>query len=357
MSALDVVVEGGYLPPTAGPVEFAEWLRQPMYDLIADIDTHIDARFTALWAPFVGDMNTLKTDTQGYANDADADRVAAEAAKVAAQAAQAAAEEAASLIVGGVLARGSIFGLTTANNATSPTTHIDISPGQCRSSDNTRDIVLAAGLTKRLDQVWVAGTGSGGRDVATALAVGQSWHLHLILNTTTNAVDALFSQSPTNPTLPAGFTKFRRIWSLPRLGHDNDPFSGTNIPAYIQFGNKCTMVLPAYNFNNQPGATNPSLRAVSVPLGIKVRGEFACQVTEGNGVTTVFRLSDPDLGTQTALGVHNYPHMRLSTNERYLAAVIFEPTNTAGQIYVQCSVTTAAWSLNTRGWEDYRDQF
>ena len=253
---------------------------------------------------------------------------------------------------------GLIFGLGTANDATNPTTHITIAPGQCKSWDLTTDIVLAAGMTKRLDAVWAAGTGNGGRDSATALALNQSWHVHLIKNPNTNVVDVLFSQSVNNPTLPAGFTKFRRIFSLPRLGTATTPGSGTDIPSYLQTGNITRLIKPYGDYTAQTGVTTPQLKAIMVPLGIKVEAELCAQLS-GNGTLCYLRITDPDLTTAAAsrLAGGVWGQIRIAGNETYLTWLGYENCNNVGQVYVTCTDNTGTWALTTRGWRDtFREQ-
>jgi hypothetical protein len=355
-SALDVIVEGGFLPQGSGPVEFAAWLRQPVDAIVADVNTYVDARFNVLWAPFVADMEAIGTAAQGHANAADADRIAAEAAQAAAEAAQAAAEAAAASVVGGSLAQGAIFGLRVSNNSVNPTTRIDVAIGQARSSNNQEDIILSTPMTKRLDAVWAAGTGNGGRDVATALALGQSWHVFVIWHPTGPTVDVLFSLSPTAPTLPAGYTRFRRIASLPRLGYDVNPASGTNIPAFTQKGNRFTLAKRNAEFVGQTGNASPMLKDFAGPLGVELELQVYIQVNY-SGSTVFMRLTDPTLGVPPAFGGYDqWGWLRLSSNELYLTLVVQEPCNTSCQLYVHISNASATWAAGLRGWVDMRGQ-
>jgi hypothetical protein len=59
------------------------------------------------------------------------------------------------------MAPGFLSGLATSSNATDGNNDIDITSGFARSEDNSRDIVLSAGLTKKLDEVWAQGTNAG----------------------------------------------------------------------------------------------------------------------------------------------------------------------------------------------------
>jgi hypothetical protein len=109
--------------------------------------------------------------------------------------------------------RGYLVGLKVSNNATDAANDIDIATGECRSDDDTEDMVLGTALTKRLDAAWVAGTNQGGRDTGTLTDL-TSWHLYLIKNPTTGVVDALFTQTLGAPTMPSGFTVKRRLFSF-----------------------------------------------------------------------------------------------------------------------------------------------
>jgi hypothetical protein len=252
------------------------------------------------------------------------------------------------------LGAGAVFGLTTGNNVANPTTQIDIAAGQCRDSTNTADIVLAAGLTKSMAAVWAAGTGQGGKDLATALAAGQSWHVFVIYNSNTGAVDVLFSQSPTAPTLPAGYTNFRRIASLPILGSDQRPPAGTNIASYRQWGDLFLLTNPNNEFTGQTGSNAVLLKQMVLPLGIKVRAIMYAQDLTVGGKLSLLRVTDPDLGVPAFGGTDQFAQIRVNSTELYRTAMIEEPTNTNAQIYIQLLNTDDVWALKTRGWWDYR---
>lgn len=53
-------------------------------------------------------------------------------------------------------------GFGTGTNATDTSNDIDIASGNCRSSDDTQNIILASALVKRADAVWAVGTNQGG---------------------------------------------------------------------------------------------------------------------------------------------------------------------------------------------------
>lgn len=349
-SSLDVIVEAGFLPSGSGPLEYAAWLRQPLTAIISDLNTYIDARFAILWAPFVSDVQDLADAAAASATSAGTAETNAEAAQTAAEAAQAAAEAAAALVVGGVLASGFVTGLYMAPNGANPTTRIDFTVGQARSSDNTTDIVLASPMTKRLDATWVAGSGNGGRLVATALAAGQSWHAHLLYHPTGPVIDIGFSLSATAPELPSGYTKAAYIGPLPLLGSESFPASGTAIPFFVQDGNHIQLKTPSAGYQAQTGSTSPQLKDFPVPVGIKLDVDIYGQYVS-DGTTSLLVFKDPDLGVPSAFGGNDqYSHYRCSTNERYLAYPVRVKCNTLGRIYVHSSYAAGIWAAKVLGY-------
>lgn len=253
-----------------------------------------------------------------------------------------------------VLAQGAIFGLSTGNTPGNPDTQISVTVGQCRDSTNTVDLALTTPLTKLLNAPWAPGTIAGGRDTG-ALAAAQSWHVFLIYNPTDDITDVLFSQSAINPSLPNGYTLFRRIASLPRLGATNVPPSGTAIPRYLQFGNQFELYQGNSEWVNQSGDTSALLRAFLVPLGIKVSALFYAQLTIGPPAACLLRISDPDLGVPPAFGgATQYGQLRTDATAGYVTAVFSVPTDTFGQTYIQVSQASGVWAAKSIGWTDTR---
>lgn len=109
---------------------------------------------------------------------------------------------------------------------------ITINLGSFRSDDGTTDIVLGSAITKESDSVWAEGTNQGGIDTGSK-AVNQVWAIYAIKNVTTGTVDVLFSLNFTSPTMPAGYTKKKLIWSF-----TTDGFFG-EILDYLQSGDYC----------------------------------------------------------------------------------------------------------------------
>lgn len=109
-------------------------------------------------------------------------------------------------------------GLKLSTNVTDAANDIDIAAGSAVSDDGTTLMTLTA-MTKRLDAGWSVGTGNGGLD--TGSVANTTYHIWLINRPDTNVTDVLFSTSATSPTMPANYTKKKRIGMVVRASATN----------------------------------------------------------------------------------------------------------------------------------------
>jgi hypothetical protein len=101
---------------------------------------------------------------------------------------------------------------------------IQILSGFCRNSDDD-GFIEYSGAPKTLS---ITSSGLNGLD--TGSEASSTWYYtYVIYNPTTSTVNGLISASSTSPTLPSGYTKYRRIGSF-----YND--SGSNIRVFSQGG-------------------------------------------------------------------------------------------------------------------------
>lgn len=255
------------------------------------------------------------------------------------------------------LAQAAIVGMTLSNDGTTPLTKFGTAAGSARDSTNTTDLVLAAGMTKSISAAWAAGTGNGCRDNASAYAINSYCHVFAIWATATpTAIEILTSSSATAPTLPSGYTKFRRVGSLLTDG------SG-NIRAFIQTGRRfeqTTAVVDIASSTTQ--TTTPVLRQlIGVPLGVKVRPIVIFQ-TSGTVDDNPYRAAytDPDQGVPTLGGATQFAQVyRLSQKLPSGANGCFgyyfgseEPCSASGQIYTISADASDTIALKTKGWID-----
>lgn len=252
---------------------------------------------------------------------------------------------------GTVLPRGWIDGLTLSNDPGDVVNDIAIASGQCTSDDGTYVMDYPTALVKRLDSTWAVGTGVGGLDTGGETAT--TWyHVFAIARTDTNVCDVLFSTSPGSPTMPANYTKKRRIGSI-----FNDAASA--LRPFTQNGdeflwNDAVIDLDAAN----PGITAVT-RTLSVPTGVQVQALLSVGGYQGTSAFSIF-MSSLDSNDQTPQAVGTAALTGFMTGNTTASNWNFSPiavrTNTAAQVRSRISAGGAANRLGiiTRGWIDRR---
>lgn len=262
-----------------------------------------------------------------------------------------------------VVGAGAIFGLELANAGGAPTTKITLSAGLCRDSTNTAGLALAAPITKDLTAAWAAGDGAGGRD-AGALANAQSWHVFLIYDPTHNLVDALFSQSPTAPTLPANYTKFRRLGAIVLDA------AATTIRLFKQDGDDFEYDVRSNDYSAQANASpTVFLRTIAVPTGITVDALLYFQsagAQDSNAyMSGVFNPAHgvPVLGP-TGTNPTGWAQVRRlnitapnASQTSYGSSVCRVRTDSSGRVYTLSNDTGDVIALGVMGWRDNRGRF
>lgn len=234
-------------------------------------------------------------------------------------------------------------GCICSNDVSAPTTVIDISAGAWRSQDDSMDLVLASAFTKSLASSWVAGTGNGMRSSA-GLADG-SWHVFLIGGQ--SVPTDIFAHNAADPTsvLPAGYTSYRRIFSMLR--------ESSAIFTFYQRDNQIFRAVPTHDGVAATIDTTERLYTLSVPTGVIVDAQFSVFEVGGvNGIAMNFyspSLSRPtptNLSGPTFLGSFN----GASSNQS--AAATKALTNTAAQVRGRASDATTG-QIWTTGWNDF----
>lgn len=92
---------------------------------------------------------------------------------------------------------------------TTGATLITVNPG-VSFDDNDEVVILDGTITKDISLAWAAGDGNGGLDAGT-IASDTWYHVHLIRDDSEGTHDVLFSLNKTTPTVPAGYTKIKRL--------------------------------------------------------------------------------------------------------------------------------------------------
>jgi hypothetical protein len=240
--------------------------------------------------------------------------------------------------------RDYIGGLVLANDAANPNTVIDISAGQATDSTNVKLMSIAA-WTKSMSS-FATGSGNGGLDTGT-VAPNTWYHAHLISNAGATTTDVLISLSATAPTMPSGFTLFRRIGSI--LTN-----SSSQIVAFKQDGQTFYWGAPVLDINNtNPGISARTLYTITVPTGVKVRPLGRFSVANGNNSALI--VTSPDMAdlapsATAAPGFDVYANT-LVPNGVFYAGQLY--TNTTAQLGIRESVSDPIYWM-TAGWIDDR---
>jgi len=167
-----------------------------------------------------------------------------------------------------------IYGLELSNNSTDSDHDIDISAGQALDSTNS-DVIILGAFTKQLDGGWTQGTNQGGLDTGSIAA--DTWYHMYAIAKPDGLADAIFSTNATTPSLPAGYTLFRRIGSVLTD-------SSANIVQFFQNGDIFHYNTPRLDIDVTAGALfDASDTLPSTPLGIETIANVSVNGSVGSG--------------------------------------------------------------------------
>ena len=160
---------------------------------------------------------------------------------------------------------GSPEGLQLVYTGTGLTFPINIATGRAVIPGTNRAIaVLSSVLSKQVNSAWAAGNGVGGKFAGT-ISANQTWHVFIIRNTTTGAVDAGFDLSVTGANIPSG-------WVGRIIGSFMIDGAGTNVRPFVQNGDlfQWTTVVQDFNSVSATPTSTSNLLTLTVPSGLSV---------------------------------------------------------------------------------------
>lgn len=233
---------------------------------------------------------------------------------------------------------------------------ITIAAGYIRDSTDVADIALPSAMAKDLSVVWGAGTGNGGRFTAGALAAGQLYHAFAIIKDADGSVDWGYDTTVNAANKPAGYSYFRRLFSLAPL--DATP----QIRAMTQNGRRFTLLVPPLDITVTTPGTAAVVPVMSVPTGltgIVWRGRVKI---EDNSVDNGVLFSDP-AQTDTAPSITVAPLaqiiVRNSGGLNYASGQLQVGVNTLGQVRYRFVASNANTKIQgvTDGWDDDLDMY
>lgn len=243
--------------------------------------------------------------------------------------------------------RGYLGGLTMSNDIVSPNTVIDTATGVAASDDATMLMKVSA-ITKNANAAWAAGGGSGCLDSGSTLVASTWYHLFVIGNPNTGAIDEVCSTSAASPNLPSGYTKKRRIGSFRTNG-------SSQILAFVQNGDQFwwkSAILDANSALLAVGA-RAALPTLTVPTSIQPDAIFTIQIQPTSAVATVFSLTSFEQNDTSNAGQGEL----ISYSGNYAAGRFSVRANASAQVFGHVYISSVNMWINTLGWVDNRGRF
>jgi hypothetical protein len=238
--------------------------------------------------------------------------------------------------------RGHLHGLTL--SAAGGTGTFTVALGQACDSTFTDLMTIATAMTKNTGG-FAVGSGNGSLDTGT-IAASTWYHVHVIKNQATGAVDVLVSLSATNPTLPSGFSLFRRIGSM---RSDASNFWR----AFSQLGDEFLWAASVNDANNSTLTTGTrTLVTLTVPPGVQVRAMLR-SIILGTAATTFAGMTSPDETDQPVSGSGLGIEMSNEIAGQYAAGRQIIRTDTSSRIAIR-SQAAGSFYISTFGWIDRR---
>lgn len=235
-------------------------------------------------------------------------------------------------------------------SAAGSTSTFGVAPGLAVDSTNAAIMSLSVSLNKTTS-AFSPGTGNGALDTG-AISASSWYNTFLIENPTTGAVDVLISKAVSGsvpaPTLPAGYTLYRRIGSMLTDG-------SSNWVAFTQVGDRFLWTAPPLDVNHSITTTTPTLNTLaSIPLGVAVSALLVANCSVGAGATEYCTLSAPYTGGLSA--IVSYAQLTWSNTLGTVGcAAVQVDTNAAQQVYVAVSsASSTTITIGTQGWIDTR---
>ncbi len=241
--------------------------------------------------------------------------------------------------------RGYIDGLIMSNNS-GDQDKLDISPGICRSDDDTTNMRLTSTMVKQLDASWAEGSPAGGIDGST-IQTNTWYHVFVIHDADSGTTDVLFSTSFASPTLPTGgvnYTKKRRIGSVLTNG-------SPDITLFLQSGDTIWWDVGVADLSNGSIATGGTALALTVPPGLSTEAIF--NASTGTATMALYFYSPDTTGAQPSVTAPPVGHTSISAGDD-ASGFVRCLTNTSKQVTGRASGSATDASITTLGWVDPR---
>lgn len=214
-------------------------------------------------------------------------------------------------------------------------------------------------ITKQLTVAWAPGNNSGG--LFSGTAANTTYHMFVIFNPITGAVDAGFDTSVLAANRPVGWLA-KRVGSIIRRGN--------NILKFFQLGHYFELDVRVADLQDVYVPTTPTLYALTVPTGLPVIAHMNINAGAASLTANLLVLGIQSAGatSMTLSGGSTFSDFSgsISSDSYELPGPDFSfntsvgefrvGTNTSGQIQLKRSGAyhTAGTTIQTLGWEDYK---
>jgi hypothetical protein len=221
-------------------------------------------------------------------------------------------------------------GYTHSNNVGTPNTKIDVAAGSCRDSTDAINIVNSAGT------IDLGTTGANGLD-AGSLA-NTTFYYTFAITTAGGSTAYLASTSPTAPTLPGSYTKFRRIGGFKTNG-------SAQVLPFTHVNNQWWYSTAIRDVNTAVQGTTFISYVLSVP---KVQGVVAqYSITYFASAAITINVLPGFLPTTASAGQAYYSPSSSGSTEISQTQV-----DSSGQIQVKSTSASSTIVVDTAGWVD-----
>lgn len=229
-------------------------------------------------------------------------------------------------------------------------TTLQFSPGQASNSSNFIYMSNGSFFTKTTS-TFLAGSGNGMLDTGS-ISASNWYHTYIISNSTGSLVDFTCSISPASPSMPVGYTFFRRTGSFLTNG-------SSQIILFFQIGNYFQWSPSRFDYNATCSSTKNNVLLPSVPNGIQVIADLRIAQRALSGTTSPMIVSSPSISESSPNGIGTFntsPLFDVVSPSANITATMQARvlTNTSSQVSVQSATTdgTIGNNIITKGWFD-----
>jgi len=220
---------------------------------------------------------------------------------------------------------------------------VTISSGSIMDNANAELISLTSATTKKIDAVWVAGSGNGGRASSLSLS-NNTWYRVFLIKNSGGTVDAGFDTSSTAANLlsDSGYTFFRRIgWVLTD--------GSANILQWVYSGrNSYTWVVGDFDLSSSATSATAQTVGVKAPPG----QQALILVALNKSATGLTNLNITQLDEPDALGAAHITVAGDGTFASYNSMPFYIIVSSTSLIRYRSNNANGFQTITTKGWVD-----